>query len=666
MKKVTLTFPVLEYSEFKNFSGTIPEIALFDGKNKNAKLPLVVGYFPSWSDYSTRILRNIPEEVTYVFLSFVKPNMRYKKGSFDLTETGLQCDNNGMVLKETVDILKSRGIGIILSIGGETYWGSDDAYDINHQQIADFVRDFGFEGIDWDYEPNGSFATIGEPINVQRFISMIEESRKLLPKEEGYIIACAPSGVGALGGLTNDDPESPYAYSKRGQLTGESDTHLYQPTSPAGHSIPLFGFGATGHMIPVMKAVGHHLDFIAFQGYNVGSATRRELMYDSYAYYANIYGFKVAFGMHVPNEPWGPFYKYSEDKIKEYTSHVAEGGKHNRFGKGDGVMYWQLLQKSADNSAIDGIDYSKISYNILDNANPVTSPSISVSSPVNNTLIKEGNNFDFSVNTKRTNFVKFYIDNQLIETLHTEPFKITIKQNQLSRGYHILKAIASGTTGEEDTAFVTIKIISNDSVEGIPQWEPRIYSSADNQVLHNNKVWSNKWYAEASDIPGLADVWKLIQNTDNDGEGPVVSAPSAPSGIFSPIQTTNSITITWLPSTGSNPIDFYTIYRNGIQLLDKINDTEFTDINLHSNKEYSYQIKATDTANNSSSISNSIIVKTKEDNGNGFLYWEKNKWYADNDIVKFEAINYICLMQHTSNKFWSPDKATSLWAKYGL
>ena len=267
----------------------IPERSLsFLGK-KNSKLPLVVGYFPSWSDYSTNILRNIPEEVTYVFLSFVKPNMRYKKGSFDLINTGLQCDNNGRVLKEAVEILKARGIGIILSIGGETYWGSNEAYDIDHQQIADFVRDFGFEGIDWDYEPNGSFATIGEPENIRRFISMIEESRKLLPKEEGFIIACAPSGVGALGGQINNDPESPYAYSKREQITGESDVHLGQATSPMGYSIPLFGFGATGHMIPVIKAVGHHLDFIAFQGYNVGTATRRELMYDSYAYYVTAY-----------------------------------------------------------------------------------------------------------------------------------------------------------------------------------------------------------------------------------------------------------------------------------------------------------------------------------------------------------------------------------------
>lgn len=641
----------------------IPERSLsFLGK-KNSKLPLVVGYFPSWSDYSTNILRNIPEEVTYVFLSFVKPNMRYKKGSFDLINTGLQCDNNGRVLKEAVEILKARGIGIILSIGGETYWGSNEAYDIDHQQIADFVRDFGFEGIDWDYEPNGSFATIGEPENIWRFISMIEESRKLLPKEEGFIIACAPSGVGALGGQINNDPESPYAYSKREQITGESDVHLGQATSPMGYSIPLFGFGATGHMIPVIKAVGHHLDFIAFQGYNVGTATRRELMYDSYAYYANIYGFKVAFGMHVPNEPWGPFYKYSEEKIKEYTHHVAQGGEQNRFGKGDGVMYWQLLQKSADSSSMNGIEYSKISYHILDNANPVTSPNISISSPLHNALIKEGDAFDFRVNTKRTNLVKFYIDGQLIKVLNAEPFKITINQNQLSKGYHTLDAIACGVTGEEDAASIGIKVISNDSVEGIAHWEAKVYSAAGNEVLYDNKVWSNKWYAGDSDIPGKSDVWQFIRGVGNGGEDVVVSVPSVPSGVFSPVQTHSSITIHWNPSNGSHSIAFYTIYRNGTE-IDKVNKTEFTDINLHSESEYSYQIKATDMNSNSSLMSNPVIVKTKEGNENVSLTWIVKKWYIDGDVVRFGSFDYKCVMQHTSNKFWTPDKATSLWVEY--
>ena len=203
--------------------------------------PLVVGYFPSWREtYPTASgsrLRNMPEEVTNIFLSFIKPNMRYTKGSFDIKGVGIEVPYDGIVLKETVDHLKAKGIKVILSIGGETYWGTDEAYNIDYVAIADFIRDFGFDGIDWDYEPNGGFQTIGEPINVDRFITMIRESRKLLPREEGYLIACAPAGCGALGRSTpyaaNDDVDSPYAYDKRAQITGDALSNEYKLNIPS-------------------------------------------------------------------------------------------------------------------------------------------------------------------------------------------------------------------------------------------------------------------------------------------------------------------------------------------------------------------------------------------------------------------------------------------------
>lgn len=487
--------------------------------------PLVVGYFPSWSETypsggSTR-LRNVPEEVTHIFLSFVKPNMRYTKGSMDIKQVGIEVPYDGVTLKETVDILKGKGIKVILSIGGETYWGTDEAYNINHQQIADFVRDFGFDGIDWDYEPNGGFATIGEPKNVARFIDMIKSSRALLPREEGYLIACAPAGCGALGRSTpypaNDDPASPYAYAKRGEVTGDDLANEYNATSAQGYTISLYGFASTGHMIPVFNAVGDMLDFVAFQGYNVGSASKREIMYDSYAYYANKHGFRVAFGMHVPEEPWGPYYTYDENRLRDFTEYVAQGGKHNRSGKGDGVMFWQLLQKSAINPALDGIEYSKIAYNILENYSPVTTPSVKVASPVNNALIREGEMIRFTANAKRATTVSFYVDNSLIKTLDAEPFSITL--DSLAEGEHTLKVIASNNNGESAVDEIRIKIIDSNSVENIPTWKADMtYPTAGTEVLHNSKVWSNKWWTQG-DEPGKSDVWKYIRGGDGNEGG---------------------------------------------------------------------------------------------------------------------------------------------------
>jgi chitinase len=310
--------------------------------------PVVLGYFPSWSESwasgnSGSKLRDMPEHVTHVFLAFARPNMRYEKGSYSLSGTGVQTPYNGATLKESVDALHSKGIKVILSVGGETYWGSSAAYDIEYAQIKDFVDDMGFDGIDWDFEPSGSFANIGSPENVNRFIEFFNNSRAIMPKGE-YILACAPAGVGALGGQNNNDPQSPFAYSKRNEVTGESDANLYNATQP-NEAISLFGFGATGHMIPVMQAVGDKIDLIAFQGYNTGAASRRSIMYDAYRYYADQYGFKVVAGTHFPDEPWGPYFEYTYDNVASLSSHIAAQNPN------DGIMIWQLLLEEGGQSA---------------------------------------------------------------------------------------------------------------------------------------------------------------------------------------------------------------------------------------------------------------------------------------------------------------------------
>ncbi len=311
--------------------------------------PIVLGYFPSWSESWTSgdngsKLRDIPEHVTHVFLAFARPNLRYQKGSLDITNTGIQTPYGGATLKGSVAALKSKGTKVILSIGGETYWGSDAAYDINYQQIKDLVDDMGFEGIDWDFEPNGSFATIGDPINVQRFIDFFNNSRAIMPKGQ-YLLACAPAGVGALGGVNNDDPSSPFAHSNRNTLSGESDANLYNATTP-NQAISLFGFATTGHMIPVMEAVGDKIDLIAYQGYNTGAATNRKIMYDAYKHYADKYGFAIAAGTHYPNEPWGPYYTYTYNSMAELSGHIAANNTNN-----DGIMIWQMLLSGGSSSA---------------------------------------------------------------------------------------------------------------------------------------------------------------------------------------------------------------------------------------------------------------------------------------------------------------------------
>ena len=315
--------------------------------------PIILAYFPSWSENwvssgQSSKLRDIPSFVNHVFLAFAKPNLRYEKGSFDLAGTGIEVPYDGCELKESIDALRLKGINVILSVGGETFWRDAASYEINYQQIKDLVDDIGFAGIDWDFEPDGSFQQIGNEINTNRFITFFTESRKLMPKSEGYLLACAPAGVGALGGQFNDDLDSPFQYVNRNSLTGETDALLFQGTVET-NGINLFGFSSTGHMIPVIKAVGDKIDLIAFQGYNTGASTNRKIMYDAYAYYAAQYGFVIAAGVHYPPEPWGPYYTYTHENVADLGEHIYS--HTNRNGRNDGIMIWQLLLEGASSSS---------------------------------------------------------------------------------------------------------------------------------------------------------------------------------------------------------------------------------------------------------------------------------------------------------------------------
>ena len=326
---------------------------------------VVLAYFPSWqetfaAESQNSALRETPSYINYVFLAFAKPDLRYTKDSYDISLTGIEVPYDGCTLKESVAALKNKGIHVILSVGGETYWNSSTIYnDIRFQEIKDLVDDIGFVGIDWDFEPNGSFANIGTPENVQHYITMIDSGRHYMPKNEGYIIACAPSGIGALGGLNNDDPSSPFKYSERNNLTGENDDNLYNfPAQTNG--INLFGFSATGHMIPVLQAVGNKIDLVAFQGYNIGGSLNRTIMYDAYAHYAEIYNFKIAAGVHVPNEPYGPHYTYTHQTVANLADHIYTDA--SRQNEKDGIMLWQMLLRAPEGT---GHSYLKVASDVL-------------------------------------------------------------------------------------------------------------------------------------------------------------------------------------------------------------------------------------------------------------------------------------------------------------
>jgi len=109
-------------------------------QSKKSNDPIILAYFPSWSESYAGTnqdskLRNIPNFVNYVFLSFAKPDLVYEKGSYDLSKTGIEVPYDGCLLKESVSALKDKGIKVILSVGGEAFWRDNTVYErINYQQ----------------------------------------------------------------------------------------------------------------------------------------------------------------------------------------------------------------------------------------------------------------------------------------------------------------------------------------------------------------------------------------------------------------------------------------------------------------------------------------------------------------------------------------------------
>lgn len=88
-------------------------------------------------------------------------------------------------------------------------------------------------------------------------------------------------------------------------------------------------------------------------------------------------------------------------------------------------------------------------------------------------------------------------------------------------GYQAYTATGVALRNGQDSLTVSNSFIVWNNVtfagcKNLPAWQARDYTSAGNVVLHNSRIYRNKWWAGAGSVPGSNDTWELLGNCTND------------------------------------------------------------------------------------------------------------------------------------------------------
>ena len=281
------------------------ELAIANTTNEKT----LVGYFQSWSEKGVSNpeylqLANVAPYVDVVVVSFMKPDATYNKGSYDLTKTGLQFTANGKVVKDAIALLKQRNPNTkaLVAVGGFTYTNFEQ---LNPTVVTNVVKDFGFDGVDIDYEPtnpqcsssNGKVSCTSD-LEFRRVVSQI---RKALPKP--YLITAAAWSIGAYG-------EDKWANAQPlGMKTGLMLNLMHSPESKM-------------------------IDQLHVMSYDAGITYNPQ---EALAAYQNYFKGRVVMGMEVPPEGWGDNV-YTLAKVRSLAQDVVNKNT-------SGLMLWSLQKQ---------------------------------------------------------------------------------------------------------------------------------------------------------------------------------------------------------------------------------------------------------------------------------------------------------------------------------
>lgn len=233
-------------------------------------------YFQSWSSaWASHNLDLERVEGDVVYLAFANPNCNYSKGQKTFGGTGLDFSSDFKVVADAIVSLKSRGVIVMLSIGGATF-GFET---IRVENIIALVTDLGCDGIDIDWEPTYN--------NPEMFATIVN---KFAGKTKYLSAAVFSIGAYGQGQWKDSQPQ--------GMYTGLNRQGLIQ--------------------------VGDKLDWINIMAYDASPVFNPT---EAFAAYQSIYKKDIYLGFEVGQQAWGEAL-LTLDQVKTWGHYVLAQNGH--------------------------------------------------------------------------------------------------------------------------------------------------------------------------------------------------------------------------------------------------------------------------------------------------------------------------------------------------
>lgn len=234
-------------------------------------------YFESWACPWTDkpeecALAKIEKPIDVVYLSFVRPDCTYKKSQGTWYGTGLDFSVDFQVMRKAIQILKKKGIKVMLAVGGASY-----QFDVfNHKSVAELMYDLELDGMDIDWEP-----ALGIKDD-DKFGVLIEQAKQYMVS--GQLLSAALFAYGAM------EP---------------SAGNMYQGVNRKG-----------------LLSHGHLLDMVNIMAYDGGKDLD---VIKSYNTTREIFKKEILVGFQVGTQGWGDAYLSIED-VKKVCTYIQPFG----------------------------------------------------------------------------------------------------------------------------------------------------------------------------------------------------------------------------------------------------------------------------------------------------------------------------------------------------